>query len=412
MRRPVIDALLHWHRDFERTDLPRKLEKLAVSPFGFFRGTYFLFTASLPSRPFLRAAGPVIGDIHTQNYGSFRAITGRIVFDINDFDETTEGWYEFDVYRLAVSLILAAEQMGHRLGDGVNAAEAAVREWIASLARWRHTSRQRFEAVEPMAIESRLLAAAAVRSREKFIGSLAELSSRGCFVFKPGAEYIPVSAAIRQSAAGALPEFLRHCIAPAKAKPRRYTFQDACRRVAGNGSMGRPRFAVLLGKGVREEETLSSLRLVEWKWSLDSSLDRKRPYATAERAEQVFEATRRFQLHPKRYLGYTHMLGLGLQAREIGANDRRFSTADLAPIGRFEDAAALFGRTLARCHLLGSMGETGPREVPLQLHGNEEAFVHHVLRFAVASAAEVHAGHAELLRNRARVEEQWRPKDP
>lgn len=383
---------------------------MVASPFGFFRGSYFLFVADLPPKPFLRAAGPVVGDVHTQNFGSFRSIAGEIVFDINDFDETTESWYEQDVCRLAVSLVLAAADSGHRLGDGVNAAEAATREWIASIDRWRHLTRARFAGAEPAAMERRLLASASERSRAELMQSIAQPSAKGSYVFQRSEEFPPATAAEHAAAVEALPLFLRHCLAPAKARPKHYSFQDACRRVAGNGSLGRPRFALLLGKGQGSGESYSSLRLVEWKQALDSSLDRPRPHGSPRRARAVFEATARFQLHPKRYLGFTRMLGLGMQAREIGANDRRFSHRDLEVSSRFEEAAALYGRTLARCHLLGSLGSTGPREVPLLLHGREDAFVHHVLRFAVSYAAQVVADHSELIRHRAKLEKAWQPR--
>lgn len=410
MRRSAVDAILAWHRKFDKTDLPQKLERMAASPFGFFRGTFFLFVGDLPSKPMLKARGLIIGDVHTQNFGSFRSVSGSIVFDINDFDEATESFYEWDVTRLAASLLLSAEDNSHRLGDGVNAAEAAVREWIASLARWRNMSRNKFEAVEPAPMETRLLKTAGERSRPTFLAKLTEPARRGAYVLLNSSVYPPATAEQHEAAQAALPEFLKRCLAPANAKPQRYTFQDVSRRVAGNGSMGRPRFAVLLGKGEKGGESLSSLRLVEWKQSLDSALDSAKPHAGPRRAQHIFESTRLCQLYPKRYLGYTEMSGMPMQAREIGANDRRFSAADVKDPRKFEEAAALFGRTLARCHLLGSFREIGPREIPLELHGQEDAFVRRVLRFAIDYAAQVHEDHSGLLHRRAKLEEAWKPK--
>ena len=148
--RSAVDLILRWHRSVDKPDLPHKLEKISLSPFGFFRGTFFLFTHDLADdfrkpKP-IDATGLVIGDLHTENYGTFRSVTGDIVYDINDFDESTTSYYEYDVRRLAVSLILAAIENKHRLGDGLNAAESAIRAWYESLALWSKFRRKQFEA--------------------------------------------------------------------------------------------------------------------------------------------------------------------------------------------------------------------------------------------------------------------------
>lgn len=409
MRRSAVDALIEWHRSLSSPYLPHKLEKLIASPFGFFRGTFFLFAADQGNfKPFLKTSGPIIGDIHTENYGTFRSVTGDIVFDINDFDETANSLYEYDVRRLAVSLILAALENQHRLGDGLNAAEAATREWLNSLARWRHLNRKQFSRLPPHDVEKMLLSRAAERSRSAMITDLAEQSEPGRFVFKTSAQYPPATAKEREAAEAGLPLFLDHCLAPANAKPAKYVFHDAARRIAGNGSLGRPRFAILLGKGEKGGDSLTSLRLIEWKQALDSSLDAAKPKAHPKRAREVFESTCHFQVHPKRYLGFTKMMGLGMQAREIGANDRRFSAHDYHDPRRLEQVAALFGHILARCHLLASIGKPGPREIPGELHTQEDRFVHEVLQFAMDYAAQVRADHAALVAARAKIEKAWR----
>src|SRR6185295_18674321 len=99
--RSAVDAILKWHHPFHSPDLAVKLQKLTATPFRFFRGTYFLYTSDLAG-PFrdpspIEDRGRVVGDLHTENYGSFRSLSGDIVYDINDFDETTIGYYELDV---------------------------------------------------------------------------------------------------------------------------------------------------------------------------------------------------------------------------------------------------------------------------------------------------------------------------
>ena len=86
-----------------------------------------------------------------------------------------------------------------------------------------------------------------------------------------------------------------------------YTFQDIAFRFGGAGSLGRARYALLFNKE-KQKADLSTLRLIEWKDSLDSSLDSSEPRFSHDRAQQGFDFTRSFQLLPKRYLGYA-MLG-------------------------------------------------------------------------------------------------------
>lgn len=410
--RSAVDALLKWHRTINSPDLPAKLDKLAASPFGFFRGTFFLFADDIRNGPFskwetLDDHGLVVGDLHTENYGSYRAVTGEITYDINDFDESTEGRYVFDTARLAVSLILASIENGHRMGDAINIVDTAVHSWVGSLARFRKLKRNDFAKLPDTAEMKAFLADAAERSRPEFMKTLAEESVPGSFVFKVSQNYVPLQEHEREEVGKALPAFLANCLAPANANPRKYRFLDAATRVAGTGSLGRKRFAVLLGKGGKNDESFATLRLVEWKQALDSALDSRKPRASSSRNETVFQAAATCQLFPKRYLGHTVFDGLEMQGREIGANDTRFNHKVFKDLARFQKAAFSFGEILARSHLLGAPGKHGPRRIPQQLAGGEDKFVRQVAHFAMNYAAQAQEDHAELLERRSEVAEKW-----
>ncbi len=347
-----------------------------------------------------------MGDVHAENYGAFRSVTGNIVYDINDFDEATDGAYEWDVLRLTVSLMLAGLGQ-HRYGDTLHAAEAAVRAWLDGLRQWRAYSRKAFEEL-PEADEVRdLLKSSKEQSRVKFLKKLAKPDGEGSFRFEGDEDYTRVpeaDAAVRR----ALPEYLTGCLAPNNAVPSRYILQDVATRLAGTGSMGRHRYALLLDKGLKDKPEYSSLRLVEWKQALDSSLDTPRPRAGMRRAQQVFQYTKRFQLFPKRYLGVARMSGLPMQAREIGSNDQRFSPKRFATPARLSRAASIFGAILARCHLLGAAGSEGPRAIPDLIAGQEDRYVNRLLGFTASYAARVCDEHAELLARREEVARAWR----
>src|ERR1700677_1984221 len=91
-----------------------KWERMAASPFGFFRGAVSVMAADLAVLPHTRIFTQLCGDAHVRNLGAFAAPDGRLVFDINDFDETIRGPFEWDVTRLATSIILAAREAGSK----------------------------------------------------------------------------------------------------------------------------------------------------------------------------------------------------------------------------------------------------------------------------------------------------------
>jgi len=118
--------------------LPIKYARMAVSPFAFFRGAVAVMAADLARLPHSGIAVQLCGDAHVQNLGSFAAPDGRLVFDFNDFDETIRGPWEWDVKRMAASIVLAGRTAGHKTSGCNSAAEAfLVRycEFIAEFSR-------------------------------------------------------------------------------------------------------------------------------------------------------------------------------------------------------------------------------------------------------------------------------------
>lgn len=103
-------------RDSMRGRVPRlvkvKYERMAASAFGFFRGAVPIMAADLASHPNTGITTQLCGDAHVLNLGAYAGLDGRLVFDINDFDETLRGPFEYDVKRLATSLILAGREAG------------------------------------------------------------------------------------------------------------------------------------------------------------------------------------------------------------------------------------------------------------------------------------------------------------
>ena len=113
--------------------LPVKYARMKLSPFAFFRGAVSIMAADLGRLPNSGLHVRLCGDAHVQNLGSFAAPDGKLVFDLNDFDETIRGPWEWDLKRMAASIVLAGLESGHGRAASGDAAEAFVASYCRSL---------------------------------------------------------------------------------------------------------------------------------------------------------------------------------------------------------------------------------------------------------------------------------------
>ncbi|NWK77526.1 DUF2252 domain-containing protein [Aquitalea sp. LB_tupeE] len=98
-----------------------RYQRMQASPFAFFRGMAMIQAADLAAGPDSGIHLQVCGDAHLMNYGFFASPERQLMFDINDFDETHHGPWEWDLKRLAVSVVLAARQRGFDTASAVQA---------------------------------------------------------------------------------------------------------------------------------------------------------------------------------------------------------------------------------------------------------------------------------------------------
>jgi uncharacterized protein (DUF2252 family) len=117
--------------------VPIRYGRMLVSPFTFYRGAAYLMAADLAHGPDSGLGVQLCGDAHLSNFGAFAAPDRRLVFDINDFDETLPGPFEWDLKRLVASFCVAGRDLGLRVGQRrrVNVAVTrAYRDAIRALA--------------------------------------------------------------------------------------------------------------------------------------------------------------------------------------------------------------------------------------------------------------------------------------
>src|SRR5271156_703883 len=117
--------------------IPFKYQRMAVSPFTFFRGAAILQARDLANAPVSGITVQACGDCHLANFGGFASPERVLIFDINDFDETFPGPWEWDIKRLGASLVLAARDRTFSksvAGQAVRAAAASYRQRMSEFA--------------------------------------------------------------------------------------------------------------------------------------------------------------------------------------------------------------------------------------------------------------------------------------
>lgn len=125
-------AVAHRHADL----LPIRWARMAQSPFYFYRGNAALMAYDLKPWPVAGLEAQLCGDAHLLNFGAYAKPDGGLVFDLNDFDETCRGPFEWDLKRFAASLVLAGREAGHGDPSCLDAVKAAARAYREALGRF------------------------------------------------------------------------------------------------------------------------------------------------------------------------------------------------------------------------------------------------------------------------------------
>jgi uncharacterized protein (DUF2252 family) len=135
--RPDPVALLEEQNLTREADLvPVRHGRMMVSPFTFYRGAAKIMAADLKDTPVAGLDAQLCGDAHLSNFGAFASPERRLLFDLNDFDETLPGPFEYDVKRMAASFTIAARNNGFSKADARAATMASVRAYREAMAEF------------------------------------------------------------------------------------------------------------------------------------------------------------------------------------------------------------------------------------------------------------------------------------
>jgi uncharacterized protein (DUF2252 family) len=240
--------------------LPIRHERMAVSPFTFFRGAAAIMAEDLAHTPACGLRVQACGDAHLANFGIFATPERRVVFDLNDFDETLEAAFEWDIKRLATSLVVAGRDRDFSAAECAAAAQAAVaayRTQMATLAQMGHLEvwYARLDADELVKLSERAadrqMASDVLRKAQRAtnLGALDKLTEvtggqRRITDSPPLIEHVPQPGGV--DAAAVITEYAASLGDATRKLLARYRVVDWARKVVGVGSVGTDDAVVLL----------------------------------------------------------------------------------------------------------------------------------------------------------------------
>jgi uncharacterized protein (DUF2252 family) len=334
--------------------LARKQARMSASPLAFLRGAAPLFYELLAADPEL-GAGPdgfgfIQGDAHLENFGAFSPAVreaagwkkGHATFQLNDFDEATRGAWRWDVLRLTTSLLLAARELGQSGPKVLSLCELLLESYAAAActeAPLPPTPRAVAELVERVD----------GRSKKKLLDDRTEVAGDERH-FVRGDRYTDVSGAIVRAVPEALALFVERTADKGGPRPEQLEILDVAFRIAGTGSIGSFRIAVLTrGKGGDDGSWLFDL-----KEQAGSSVDVLSPRAASDsRAAEVEAAFRACVDQPPLMLGTSRIAGYDVLVRRLTPQEDKLSLTrlereELGPL------ATYLGALLGAAHRRGA----------------------------------------------------------
>ncbi|MGW6918226.1 DUF2252 domain-containing protein [Kitasatospora sp. NPDC054939] len=385
--------------------VPIRLGRMAATPFAFLRGAAGLMAADLVRTPTTGITAQLCGDAHAANFGLYGDARGQLVMDINDFDETVPGPWEWDLKRLAASLVLAAREVGADESTARRAAFDAAGSYrrtmrtlakLSALDAWNAVADEGLvsfaEAHDLTDVLQKVGAKALGNTSAKFAAKSTVRTDGGGWRFSAAP---PVLSEVSDLTAGAVAAALAPYVAtvPPELHPllSRYRVEDVAFRVVGTGSVGTRSYVVLLTDH-REQPLVLQVKEARPSVLLPHLARAGYPVpADGHEGRRVVLGQKRMQVVSDTLLGWTTVDDLPYQVRQFRNRKGSVDPAALLP-SQLDDYARITGALLARAH-----AHTADPGLVGGYCGKNEALDEAVAAFAVAYADRTEADHADLV---------------
>ncbi|MFI6285732.1 DUF2252 domain-containing protein [Streptomyces sp. NPDC051018] len=407
-RPDAVEAVEESSKDRVPELAPIRVGRMAASPFAFLRGSAGLMAHDLVGTPTTGVSAQLCGDAHAANFGLYGDVQGRLVIDLNDFDETVVGPWEWDLKRLAVSLVLAGRVAGTDediCRDAAFDAVGAYRRTMRLLAKlpaldaWNaiadeelvsHTdARDLIGTLERVSEKARNNTSARFAAKATEAFSDAEGEGRRFVDAAPVLRRVPDAEAA--AVASSLAEYLGTVSEDRLPLLARYEIHDVAFRVVGTGSVGTRSYVVLLldHRGeplvLQVKEARASALLPHL-----AAAGFETPPSEHEGRRVVF-GQKRMQVVSDILLGWTTVEGRPFQVRQFRNRKGSVDPAALTA-AQLDDYGRMTGALLARAHAHSA----DPRLLSGYC-GKSEELDEAMASFAVLYADRTEADHAALL---------------
>ena len=344
----LIKQIQQFNAGREPERLAMKYRNMRSSAFVYLRATCHLFPRQLSELKTLAKAPAVwsCGDLHLENFGSYKGDNRLTYFDINDFDESMLMPASWDIVRLLASIRLACADLKfkpERIRELVDILIAAYFQQLQhGSARWL----ERDTATGPV---HELLATVEQRKRKVFLDSRSVKTGGKRKLLIDGKKALAASKFQRMQVG----EFIKK-FAKTQSTPEFFEVLDVARRIAGNGSLGVNRFVVLVrGKGNPDNNYLLDLKQA-MPSALTAALTLTQPIWTSE-SERVVTLARRIQAVPVAFLHAVQMDGCSYVLRDLQPSADRVSFEEKGSnMHRLNELMLVLGQCTAWSHLRGS----------------------------------------------------------
>lgn len=402
-RRDPVELLVQSNKDRIPDLIPIRYGRMMQSPFAFFRGAAAIMAADLAVTPTSGIRVQACGDCHLMNFGGFGTPERRIIFDINDFDETLPAPWEWDLKRLAVSFVIAGRNNGLKEAESRKAALRCIQSYhehmhcyaeISALEMWYQRMDNmvaRIKSRKWKKIVEKQIAKAATRTvAEHDFPKLVSVKN-GQVRIKDNPPLVFHQRGVGTEDYNRLIEDALRCYRESlpddlKALLDRYQVKDVAVKVVGVGSVG-TRCAIVLIMTVDDEPLF-----LQVKEAHESALA---PYAGksvySNNGQRVVAGQRLMQAASDIFLGWTEQLGRHFYVRQL----RDIKIEPLVEVfdsGALADYGEWCGWALARAH-----AKSGDAATISGYLGNSSRFDDAVLNFAVAYADQNERDYQALL---------------
>ncbi|MGF6661299.1 uncharacterized protein (DUF2252 family) [Paraburkholderia atlantica] len=314
-----IIASFNAGRDPER--LAMKYKAMRGSPFVFLRGTCHLFYQRLPRANVLDDAPHVwiCGDMHFENFGSYKGDNRLVYFDNNDFDEACLAPAPYELVRLLTSVLVGAADLKLSRAEALALCHTALDAYGVALAygksRW-------IEAETATGMVRDLFVALASRTRAAHLDRRTVLKGKTRMLKVDGKKALPVSDERRAAVVQFMQQF-----AATEPNPDFYRTLDVARRIAGTGSLGVDRYVILVeGKGSPDGNYLIDLKQA-LSSSVSAHVTATQPQWQTE-AQRVVEVQRRNQAVSQAFLHAVEFNQRSYVLRSLQPSEDRVALAD------------------------------------------------------------------------------------